>query len=180
MPVGGVCHAQGWQEGGMQGLEGSVFVSQEQCSHILLKGACTVCGPEVWLVGFGGVVEEVQVVQLGDREVAQASAPGIIAESLLCVCSGEGGGTGGANLEEVLARGWDVIMGVVIISVDKDMGIDQMVDLSIEGPCHVVLPLLSVGCKVGILSGVGQERVGLGSSGLEGVDHLLKGGVSVS
>lgn len=85
MPVGGVCHTQGWQEGGVQSLESGVFVSQEQGSHVLFKGACTVCGPEVLLMLFSGVVEAVQVVYLGGREVAQAPAPGVIAVGLVWV-----------------------------------------------------------------------------------------------
>jgi len=87
--------------------------------------------------------------------VAQASASGVITVYLLCVYRGKGGGTGEACLEEVSARGCYVVLGVMVISVDVHMGVDQVVGLSIECSCEVVLPLLCVGGKVSILSGEG-------------------------
>jgi hypothetical protein len=35
---------------------------EEKGGHIFLKGACTVCGPELWLVMLGGGIEVVNVV----------------------------------------------------------------------------------------------------------------------
>lgn len=96
MPVAGVRSAEGLQEGGLQGLGSGVSMSLEQGSHILFKGPCTVCGPEMWLVLFSCVVDVVHVLQLRVREVAQAPAPGVIAVGLMGVCSGVSGGTGDA------------------------------------------------------------------------------------
>ena len=47
------------------------------------------------------------------------------------------GGAGGAQLDQVLARGKDVKEGVVVISVDVYMGVDQVVSLGIESSCYV-------------------------------------------
>ena len=120
-------------------------MSQEQGSYIFFKGSNTVCGPGVWMVLLDGGVETIHVLQVSSREVTQASAPGVIAVSLVRVCNCAGGGAGGAKLEEVFARGWDVIVGVVIFSVDVDVGVDQVIGLGIEGSREVVLALLGVG-----------------------------------
>ena len=51
VPVGGVGHlVPDLQKRGVEGLHGGVFVSLKQGSYILLKGARTVGGPEVWFV----------------------------------------------------------------------------------------------------------------------------------
>jgi hypothetical protein len=62
LPVDGVWHGQGMEEGGLEGLGGGVFVAQEQGSHILSKGSNTVSGPGEWLVLSGGGVEMVHVL----------------------------------------------------------------------------------------------------------------------
>ena len=48
----------------MEGLQGHVLVSEQEGSYVLLKGACTVDGPEMGLVELiigVGVVEVVEV-----------------------------------------------------------------------------------------------------------------------
>lgn len=145
MVVGGVWRAEGLKEGGLEGMGCGVLVFLEQGSYILLKGTCTVFSPGVRLVLFGGGVEVMHVLQVGGREVAQASTPGVITVSLVRVCSCVCGGAGGAKLDEVTAWGQDIKVGVMIISVDVDVGVDQMVCLGVKGPCEVVLALLGLG-----------------------------------
>lgn len=93
------------------------------------------------------------MLKVGDREEACASAPGIIAVGSTGVRSTGGGGAGGAILDGVSARGWNIQEGVVILSMDVYMGVDQVVGIGIEGPCELVLPLLGRGIQVSILSG---------------------------
>ena len=95
-------------------------------------------GPEVWLVVLSSVVVVVHMVQLGGQEVAQAPAPGVIAIGIVGVGLCTRGGADGAQLDQMLARGKDVKEGVVVISVDVYMGVDQVVGLGIEGSCCLV------------------------------------------
>ena len=179
LPVGGVGHlVPDLKKLGVESLHGGVFMSLEKGSHILLKGTCTVSGPEVRFVVLGSGVVVVQVVQLGDQEVAQASAPRVIAVGSVGVGMYPSGGAGGAQLDQVLASGKDVKQGVVVISVDVHMGVDQVVSLGIEGSCCLVLSLLCRGVQVGILSGRVEKGWGRGFSGGEGVHQVLKGWLS--
>jgi len=179
LPVGGVGHlVPDLKKLGVESLHGGVFMSLEKGSHILLKGTCTVSGPEVRFVVLGSGVVVVQVVQLGDQEVAQASAPRVIAIGSVGVGMYPSGGAGGAQLDQVLARGKDIKQGVVVISVDMNMGVDQVVSLSIEGSCCLVLSLLCRGVQVGILSGRVEKGGEGGFSGGEGVHQVMKGWLS--
>lgn len=93
------------------------------------------------------------MLKVGDREGACASAPGIIAIGSTGVRSTGGGGAGGSILDGVSARGWNIQEGVVVLSMDVHMCVDQMVGRGIKGPCELVLPLLGRGIQVCILSG---------------------------
>jgi len=99
-------------------------VSPEQGCHIFFKGTCTILGPGVGLVLSSGLIQVVHVLKVGSGEVAQASAPGVIAVGLLGISGGVCGGAGGAQLNKVFAWWVNVKMGVVVFCMNVDVGVD--------------------------------------------------------
>lgn len=96
------------------------------------------------------------------------------------VCSCASGGGGDAELDKVSAWWGNIIVGVMVFSVDINVGIDQVVGLGIEGTSEMVLALLDVGVQVGVMSGRGQQGGGGGWANSEVVDEFLEGGVGCS